>query len=207
MNEMGYFIVFESLDGGGSSTQIKNIAKALKSEGKDILVTAEPTDGPVGKLSRRYLSGALPRPPIGIRKPFMTMLMTADRLWHYHNEIAPNISKGTTVLCDRFYASTLAYQTDGLDRQQWIATLSSDIPMPDFQIYLRVNPEVGMARVEKRGGKKEFYETLQIQRGVYQNYENYFATLPRLQKFVVDGEKSPNQITDTILSEIKRRFF
>lgn len=203
----GTFIVFESIDGAGSSTQIKNVAAALRAAGHSISTTAQPSTGPVGKLIRRYLGGALPKPSADIRRPFMTMLFSADRLEHYAGEIAPALARGSTVLCDRYYASTLAYQTIGLDKQQWIAQLSTDVVQPDFQVYIRVNPKVGMDRVAKRNGKREFYETLRIQQQVHQNYEAYFASIPESKFLLVNGEQSPAEITESIVRELGRRFF
>lgn len=205
MRNTGKLVAFESIDGGGSSTQVTRVAQVLRSRGYSISTTAQPSTGPVGKLIRRYLGGGLPKPSVAIRRPFMTMLFTADRLEHYELEIAPALARGNVVLCDRYYASTLAYQTTGLDKRSWIASVSSDVKQPSLQVYIRVNPKVGMERIEQRNGKREFYETLQIQQQVHQNYEEYFASIPDNQLVVVDGEKPSEQITKIIVGELERR--
>lgn len=40
----GKFIVFEGIDGCGKSTQLKLLATALKARGRQVCMTAEPTD-------------------------------------------------------------------------------------------------------------------------------------------------------------------
>jgi len=207
MSNKGNFIVFEGIDGSGTTTQIKRVSEELRRKNRLVTTTAEPSNGPVGKLIRKYLGGSFPMPTARIRSSFMSLLFTADRLEHFNVEIEPALQRGDMVLCDRYLLSTIAYQTKGLDKQQWISTISTDVVQPDFHVYIRLDPKVAIDRVEKRGGNREFYETLQIQKGTHQNYEELFKSIPRSQVLIVDGTDTPESITQMIVSEIERRFF
>jgi thymidylate kinase len=45
------FIVFEGIDGSGKSTQAAMLAKRLTEQGIPVLLTSEPSDGPIGLQS------------------------------------------------------------------------------------------------------------------------------------------------------------
>src|SRR5258705_309057 len=99
------FIVLEGLDGAGTTTQTERLAAALRARGQTVLATAEPTDGPVGRLLRRFLSGELE-----IEETAQALLFAADRLHHLQNQIEPTLAGGAIVISDRYYLSNLAYQ-------------------------------------------------------------------------------------------------
>ena len=54
------FTVFEGIDGSGKSTQIRLLEEYLTARGHRVWRTAEPSDGPAGKLIRQVFSGAYP---------------------------------------------------------------------------------------------------------------------------------------------------
>jgi dTMP kinase len=198
----GKLIVLEGIDGSGTTTQIERVARELRARGHAIATTAQPSTGPVGKLIRRYLGGALPKPPADILRSFMALLFTADRLEHFAFEIEPKLNAGTHVLCDRYMMSTIAYQTTRLDKLQWLSILSADVCSPDLQIYLRVTPSIAMDRVTSRGGKREFYERIEIQKQVHANYELLAEMLPESGLAVVDGELPLHKVTPIIVERI-----
>ena len=98
----GRLIVFEGIDGAGKSTQIAHLAAALRAEGRDVLLTAEPTDGVTGKMLRAALGGRDDRSPAE-----MAALFVLDRIYH-NKEIEAALAGGRDVICDRYYYSSLA---------------------------------------------------------------------------------------------------
>jgi len=108
MNNTPKFIVFEGIDGAGKTTQIRLLCKALENKGIPCITTLEPTTLPTGKELRRALSGELKKTPIEMAEMF-----SADREAHNtHPEegIERMLSDGYTVISDRYYYSSLAYQ-------------------------------------------------------------------------------------------------
>src|SRR5262249_24679522 len=108
--QRGRFITFEGLDGVGKSTQLENLATALRSRGLDVITTREPGGTTVKKKLRAVLlssrtSGLSPRAELA--------LMFADRAQHIEEQILPALRRGQWVLCDRFTDSSEAYQGGG----------------------------------------------------------------------------------------------
>ena len=108
MNNSPKFIVFEGIDGAGKTTQIKMLARVLEEHGISCHITAEPTEYPSGKKIREALSGRLPATPLEMAEMF-----ASDRAIHNVHEgdgINACLSAGKTVISDRYYYSSLAYQ-------------------------------------------------------------------------------------------------
>ena len=96
----GKFIVIEGLDGSGKTTQLHALAANLRSLGRSVAETAEPTTSTTGGLARDALSGFTPRTGAEIAALFM-----ADRVAHNVNPvngINKLLAEGRDVLCDRF---------------------------------------------------------------------------------------------------------
>ena len=112
-------IVLEGLDGAGTTTQAKRLVEHLRTRGGKAHLTREPSDGPIGRLIREMLTGehAIPGQPIA--QSTFGLLFAADRLDHLQREVEPQLAAGATVVSDRWYHSSLAYQGTGADRD-WI---------------------------------------------------------------------------------------
>ncbi len=104
MSERGVFLVFEGIDVSGKSTQARRVAEL-----HDALFTFEPGDTPLGVDLRHWvLDAATPMSPAT-----EALIMLADRAHHVHSVIEPALASGRSVVGDRYYASTLAYQGYG----------------------------------------------------------------------------------------------
>lgn len=172
MDAKGKFIVFEGTDGSGKSTQLKLLGKYLKGKGIPVFCTREPTDSPFGGLLRACLTGR-----IETDEETIAALFAADRLDHIRNGVNGILAKlaaGTTVLCDRFYFSSLAYN-GGLASSEWVETLNAPAMevRPDLTIFLDIPVEESMDRVSVRG-ETERYETLEGQRKIRARYLELF---------------------------------
>ena len=173
MKSKGKFIVFEGTDGSGKSTQIKFLSKYFKEKGVECYLTREPTDSPIGSLLHSCMTGR-----IETDEHTIAALFAADRLDHIHNKIngiAKKLEEGVTVLCDRFYLSSFAYNGGFVDLE-WVISLNKaamEELRPDLTIFIDLSPEEGMARVSRRG-ETERYETLERQKKIREKYFEMF---------------------------------
>ena len=198
MTDKGLFIVLEGIDGSGKTTLARSLKSQLESvRGWKVQLTAEPTKGPVGSLLRQETIDS-PRAE--------AMLFIADRACHT-DEMRALVEKGTTVICDRYYASTLAYQsasTSGpvLD-YRLLEEMNDAVTMePDITILLDIDPEVSGGRVDSRGEQKSKFERLEFQRRVRDNY----LRIAKERGFsVLDASKSPEDLCSEAMKLIDQR--
>src|SRR5262245_49772240 len=129
------------------------------------------------------------------------LLFAADRLDHLQREVEPRLAEGATVVSDRWYHSSLAYQGTGAERD-WIAMLNARARKPDMTIFLEVRPEVAAKRRADAGRVQELFEDLRMQEEVAAGYKATIAELTaageRIE--VIDGEAS----TDAIAARIAK---
>lgn len=109
----GKFIVFEGLDGSGTTTQSKLLGQYLEKQNWPVLNTSEPTQGPMGLILRLLLTNRLifnSRPSEQgnqeleiLSNSSIALLFAADRLDHIQHTILPKIQDGVIVICERYY--------------------------------------------------------------------------------------------------------
>ncbi len=158
-------IVLEGPDGSGSTTHAALLAESLKTKGFDVLLTAEPTDGPVGLFIRHQLKGKTIPSAAAIQLAFC-----ADRAWHVDTIIKPALQAGKVVISDRYVTSTLVYgEALGLDTE-WLAHINEPFPKPDLEIFTLPPFEIGLKRMHERS-KQDVLENRQLQEKVYGLYE------------------------------------
>lgn len=199
------FIVFEGIDGSGTTTQAKALKNWLEDlSGRRVFLTREPSDGPVGSL----LSQAL-RKRVVFNPQVMALLFAADRLDHLDQEIKLRIDEGITVICDRYYLSSFAYQMVGhLEDLEWLKQLNSRALPPDLTILIDVPADVGMKRIETGRWHTELFEKLERQHLVRENYL-MLARGPQSEKeriAIVDGNRTQNEVFEDIKSIVHDQF-
>lgn len=194
----GKFIVFEGIDGAGKTTQIQLLAKRLRESGVDVDVSAEPTTNESGKALRRALSGQ-------DKKSYceMAAMFVLDRIGHNY-EIRELVDAGKTVISDRYYYSSLAYQGKATD-YNWVRTMNIDCPdirRPDVCIYLDLTPEESLKRISNGRESVEIYENLEKLTEVR---ASFYYTIEDLRKdgeqiFIVDASRSIEEISNEIFN-------
>ena len=162
------FVVFEGIDGAGTSTQIK---KLVEKEPEKFIATAEPTTGETGKFLRRMLSGEF-----HVDEKTNAYLFAADRCEHIFGKggVKELCESGKIVVSDRYFFSSLAYQSVscGLDLPM---LLNSPFPLPEYLFFFEINPEISLGRVNSRNGQKEIYENLEAQKKIAALYEQVIS--------------------------------
>ena len=202
-----FFIAFEGIDGSGKSTQVKLLAEKLEKAGLKVYTTCEPTDGPIGKIIRDIFSHKMEADHRTIAGLFV-----ADRLDHLLNKtngILKKLEEGYTVITDRFYFSSYAYQSPHVD-QDWVIkanSLSADLRRPDLNIYIDISPELSIDRLNKGRESIELYETLENLQNVRDKYFEIMELLKAEEKvLIVDGNREPKIISEEIWDNIANRF-
>jgi dTMP kinase len=106
----GVFITFEGGEGVGKTTHINFLARALRSQGREVVCLREPGGTAIGEELR-----AVVLDPANVDMADETELLVyeAARAQIVHQVIGPALLRGAVVLCDRFYDSTVAYQVYG----------------------------------------------------------------------------------------------
>ena len=168
----GKLIVFEGIDGSGLTTHAERLQRWMNRSGtKKACLTKEPTSGPIGALIRLKLTGR-----IDLDEATLALMFAADRLDHLNNLIIPRLSSGINVICDRYYLSSLAYQSLSLDTD-WIKSINRMARRPDLTILLDVPAHICWERIARERWHVELYETETTLDKVRANYHRFVQEL------------------------------
>jgi len=201
------FIAFEGIDGSGKSTQVKLLTQKLEQAGLKVYTTCEPTSSPIGKIIRDIFTHKMEADHRTIAGLFV-----ADRLDHLLNKtdgILKKLEEGYTVITDRYYFSSYAYQSTHVDLD-WVIkanSLSVALLRPDLNIYIDITPELSLERIKKGRNSVELYETFENLQNVRNKYFEVMDLLKEEEKiFVTDGNRSPEIIADEIWNKLADQF-
>lgn len=183
------FIVFEGIDGSGKSTQATILARRLTDLGIPVVLTAEPSDGPVGRIIRSLTTR--PEPEEEAR------LFTEDRRDHVERVILPALEEGRTVICDRYVYSSVAYQgARGVDQGAILSAQRPFAPRPDVIFLLEIPTDVALARIAtERCGRFSTFEVREDLEAVDAVYRG--LTDPLIRR--IDGTSSLEHIHSIII--------
>lgn len=183
------FIVLDGPDASGTSTHAALLAERLKKEGHDVLLTSEPTDGPIGMNIREFLKTG------NIEPMELQLLFTKDRAWHVANIIEPALKAGKIVICDRYIPSTFIYAAaQGLDFSE-LKKMNNKFIQPDCTIFTLPPLEVSLQRMGKRGNA-EIFETTALQRNIYQGYADMAKENRSIR--VIDTSAGKGEVSEKI---------
>lgn len=199
------FIVIEALDAGGSQTQTNELVKHLKREGlKPLQLHFPQEDRPTGEFIYGKFLNTHNAPKLSRREQALIYIQDffsrVDDI-QAAREASPKggtADKKFLVISDRFYTSTMAYQTMGLSGEprramlKWIEFLCfgpiPKLPKPDLVILLDTPPKVSLHHL--RNQPKNYHENLPKLKAIRKSY----LTLAREQKWVViNSMKSGSQ--------------
>jgi dTMP kinase len=194
----GRFFVFEGIDGSGKSTVSRLFAQKLASTGHPVEWTAEPTSGWIGDQVRRANKEA--------NSAFTeTLLYVADRAEHTA-QIGQWLENGSSVVCDRYIGSTLAYQSVtlrphlGSRALEWLKMVNEPFAVrPSHTFLLRIDPDLALARLSARKEREKF-EKIEFLRKVAAMYDRLADEDPSY--VVVDASMSLDEVLDRIWSTV-----
>lgn len=190
MSSRGLFITVEGIDGCGKSTQARLIAAALEAAGHDVLRLREPGGVKISEQIREILLD----PANGEMGDVCELLLyEAARAQLVHQVIRPALAAGKTVVCDRFYDSTTAYQAfaDGLDRNMVSQAneLAVDGCRPDLTLVFDLPVEDALRRRSGREAEDRLeLKGLEFQERVAAGFRAVAADEPDRVKLIDAGE-------------------
>lgn len=189
------FITFEGIDLSGKSTQIRLLTKHFESEKKKVISVREPGGTGISEKIREIL---LDREHY--RMEFLTefLLFSASRQQLTKEIIIPHLKKNYTVLCDRYYDSSAAYQGYGgkvdLKIINSINKIASDGLVPDLTFLIHISIEESLKRKKLINKSEDRIEqkTVSYYRKVIKGYMDISKN--NKGRFVVVDGTDPEQL-------------
>ena len=202
----GKFITIEGGEGAGKSTMIDRLCGWLESHDHRVVRTREPGGTTLAEKIRAIL---LDDSNGELSSQSELLLVFASRAQHLEQLIRPALTRGDTVLCDRFTDASWAYQGGGRQMpDEWIATLEQMVHgdlQPDLTLLLDLPVEQGLKRVSRRGEADRFeQESLRFFKRVRQAYLAHAESNPRRFE-IIDASGDPDQVWSQIESVMERR--
>jgi dTMP kinase len=153
----GRLIVFEGTEGAGKTTQAARLADALRVGGVTAVIVREPGATWLGEKIR----GLLLNPHLDIDPRAEVFLFLAARA-QLVTDIRAHIAAGTTVIADRFFLSTFAYQVAGRGLPAELVRAANALAVgdlvPDLTIVLAYPAASGLERKQSAGSRQDRIE-------------------------------------------------
>ena len=205
------FLVFEGLDGSGKSTLIKSLSRELSSRGVSFRQTREPGGTALGEKIRDIL---LKKNKNAIPSPWTELfLYEACRSQNVDEVIQPALKEGHWVLCDRFWASTSAFQAGGrqLDENKVLQLnlWASREVQPDLWILL----DLPLAEAQKRWEDRTAFHPLDRfemeEISFHERVRQFYLKISKTNKYgpwlVLNAGETEAQLLDKLIKELKKR--
>ena len=205
----GRFLVFEGLDGAGKSTLIQAVKTEVQRRGHGLVLSREPGGTPLAEDIRKLLLRTDHEAPVPATE---LLLYAASRAQHVAIVIKPALEKGEWVLCDRFTASSVAFQcfARGLSRPDtdWLNTFAKQGAEPDLTILLDLT--VAESR-RRQGGADRQREADRMERENETFHENVRRGYLEQAKespsswLVLDAGEKPDVLARQVIEALEAR--
>jgi dTMP kinase len=204
----GLFAVIDGIDGCGKSTQAARLAAALeRATGRPTWHLREPGSTALGERLRELV---LTR-ELSLSPAVETLLFAAARRQMLDERVRPARERRENVVCERFHASTYAYQAvaGGLGEERVLALLEdfAGEPKPDITLVLDVAPELAATR--RHGARAPLANLdrieahgIEFQRRVAEGFRRFAARYK--ETVVIDARGSADEVFDRIWNEVSR---
>ena len=194
MTATGLFIVFEGVDGGGKSTQIRKLSDFFEGKGYMVELHVEPTHDTIGQVLWDYMNSD----SRSFEPETEALLFAADRIEH-GKAIKKALDDGKVVISDRYKHSSFAYQgAAGVD-VEWMQSLNKHAFLPNLVILLDIDPEQSLDRVSDRA--KTVFEENEYLKKVREEYLRYAESG---ELVVVDALQSIETVHEIILTHVEK---
>ncbi len=206
-----FFLVFEGLDGSGKSSLMKRLESYLLKEEKSILMTREPGGTELGDQLRQLIllkSNQAPTPKTEL------LMYQASRAQHVDLVIRPALLQKKWVLCDRFSASSIAFQGGGrgisVEQVQWLNAFSTENLIPDLTVLLDLSVEESKKRRQKRTDQTgEAADRIESEADVFhQRVRTAFLRQAQQSEknwLILDAALTPDELFHNLLNELQSK--
>ena len=208
MKDNSLFIVFEGIDGAGTTTQAKLLKAWLAKKGFNVHLTAEPSDNFIGNTIRQILRKRIIPSQDSFKNEIdhktIALLFAADRLDHIQNEIAPLLKNSYIVIYDRYTISSIVYQGKFTHDDAWVENINKYALIPDITFFIDVDGEIAFNRISKRELALEIFE----KKNRLVDLSNKYKKVVKNQKNIItiDGTLPIKDISDMIKKKIEFNF-
>jgi dTMP kinase len=200
----GRLITVEGLDGAGKTTLVARLATALDARGRPVYVLREPGGVEVSERIRALLKD----PAVVLDPRAEALLYAAARAQLVAEQLRPLLDGGDWVLLDRFVDSSLAYQGAGrglgVEEVRALNRFATGGLEPDRTLLLRIDPEIGLARIS---GRREDADRLEREEASFfaaiaGAYDELAAADPA-RVAVVDASQPPDAVLADALAAVE----
>lgn len=205
------FLVFEGLDGSGKSTLMKNFKLWLEEDrGLTVYMTREPGGTPLGEEIRKVLLEIKSDESYKISARAELLLYEASRAQHVEQVIRPRLHAGEVVLCDRFTASSLAFQAGGRELSDADVVALNQFAIsdcaPDLQILVDLDFQGCQQRKQKLNEPLDRMESedQDFHNRVYESYKQQAQADPS-KWLVLDGRQNPEEILNSLVRGLEQK--
>lgn len=201
--DRGKFIVFEGLDGAGTSTQMMRLKRWLSERGIFVELTKEPTNGPLGGVIRQVIEERVFIDPVSRALAFASDRV--DHLLNGQNGIKAILDRGLWVLCDRYVLSNLAYQrAEGIDLE-WLVLINRFAIKPDLTVFIDTSVQNCIERLNRRSSHLELFHDMGRLKSVLDGYKEGIAAGHFLGSLItIDGNNSEERVFADLIGEVQR---
>jgi dTMP kinase len=200
--DRGKFVVYEGIDGSGTTTQASKLAAYLRTHDVPVCETSEPTRGPFGAVIRQALEGRL-----DVDERALAAAFAADRYDHLFSTdrgIVDRLDAGTWVICDRYVLSSVVYQAANGLTADWIESLNRYAIPADITIFIDTPVDECMSRLAARSSIPDRYEREEMLLAVRERYRRATAKPdPESPIVVVDGARSVDEVFAATLEMLR----
>lgn len=209
-----WFLAFEGLDGSGKTSLAQSLALELGRREQNYLITREPGGTSLGEALREILLKNTAEPPTPKAE---VLLYMAGRAQHVERVIRPALARRQWVLCDRFGASSIAFQAGArglsLAEVSELNDFATGSFYPNLVVLLDLAAERALARRQKRmhqtGIAADRFEQEEL--GFHQRVRaSYLEQAERAREqghpwLVLDAERPVTELTGLLVDDLRRR--
>jgi dTMP kinase len=200
-------VVFEGPDGSGKSTQLRNLAGLVRSQGVALCEVREPGGTPVGERIREHIVLAKADEGLEMSVRCEMLLYMASRAELVEKKILPALRAGEMVLADRYVASTLAYQGAGgglaMSDISAVARVATRNLMPDLYVIFDIDEVAAGKRLSPLLDRMEA-KGAEFHRAVRRGYLEQARQDPG-RYAVVDASASQERVWASVQREMAAR--
>lgn len=204
------FLAFEGLDGSGKSSLMKQLEDHLVEQKFQFIKTREPGGTGVGDQLRQIILAKNVDQKLNPTPRTELLLYEASRAQHVDLVIRPALEQKKWVLCDRFSASSVAFQAGGRqiseDQVKWLNDFAVNGVNPDLNILLDLTVEESKKRRLVRQEKEDRIESeaKAFHQRVRQAFLNQSHAEPR-KWLVLDASLAPEKLFQILLKDLMDR--